>query len=121
MTLRRRDFPVFPYRKQTINAGSAVEVPYRSINSDLEPVELSSLRYRVDDLTNSVVVLDWTSVQSPDPVGSVTIPATLNGMNRPYRDRELRQVMFEMTDLNGNVRQDLAFYEVGNVFIGATS
>lgn len=119
MYWRRRDFPVFPYRKQQINAGSAVEVPYASIDDNLEPVELSALRYRIDDLTNALVIQDWTTVQDPEPRGTVTIPASVNGMSRPYQDRQLNQITFELTDSNGNVKQQLAYVELGAVFQGS--
>lgn len=119
MYWRRRDFPVFPYRKQQINAGSAVDVPYQSVDGNLEPVELSALRWRYDNLTDSVVLQGWTSVSEPESSGSITIPASLNAMTRPYRDIQLNQVIFELTDTNGNVKQQLAYVEVGVVFQGA--
>lgn len=114
--------PVFPYRKQYANAGSAVTVPYQSVDPNtLEPVELSTLRWRYDNLTDSAVLQDWTSVDEPATSGQITIPHTLNAMSRSYRDTQLNQITFELTDTEGNVRQELAYVELGAVFQGVTS
>lgn len=116
--------PVEPYFRPIYNAGSAVHVPYLHRNSELEAVDLDALEYRIDNLTDSVVILEWTTVPPPgmgQPIparGEITVPATLNDMSRMYRDRELRQVTFRMTDPGGNVTQDLAYYQLSAVFTG---
>lgn len=114
--------PVLPSYRPAYNAGSAVPVPWVSRDpKTLEPVALSSLRYRIDNLTDSVVIADWTTVSAPEPSGEVTISAALNAMSRDWRDRQINQVCFELTDTNGNVRQQLAHYELCAVFQGATN
>lgn len=118
MPFARPDAPVFPYHKQQANAGSAVEVPYQSVGNNLELVELSALRWRYDDLTNGRVLQDWTSVPAPDPRGTITIPASLNAMTSRVHGRQTNQVTFELTDTNGNVRQELAYVELGAVYQG---
>src|SRR5690606_14639190 len=93
-------------------------IPYRGqIGNDLTAIE--SLRYRVDDLTDSVNIKAWTDVSEPGSQGAIVIPASLNGMTRQYRDKELRQVTLEYTFADGTVQQKLAFYELYAVFIGA--
>lgn len=114
----RGPIPVLPSKTPSYNAGSAVVVPYVSRNGELEAVDLSAMRYRVDNLTARTVVLDWTNVPTPASRGTVTIPASLNGMARTYNDRETIQVTFECTDTDGNVRQDLAQYEICAVYQG---
>lgn len=113
-----RNAPVRPYKKQTANAGSAVTVGWNSRDADLDAVDLSALRYRIDNLTDSLVIQDWQSVSEPEAKGEVTIPASLNAMSRSYRDRQLNQVTFELTDTAGNVTQQLAHYELCAVFQG---
>jgi hypothetical protein len=116
-----RRVPVYPYQLKRINARSSVDIPYVSRDDSLNAVELASLRYRIDNLTDSLVILGWTDVPAPAQRGTITIPASLNAMSRQYRDTQLNQVTLEMTDTNGNVRQELAFYELGAVFQGATA
>lgn len=113
--------PVRPYQKQTVNAGSAVVIGWDSRDAGLSQVDLSSLRYRIDNLTDSVVIQDWQDIPDPDPKGSITIPGSLNSMSRQYRDRELRQVTFELTDTDGNVTQQLRYYELCVVYQGLTA
>lgn len=116
----RGPIPVLPSKTPSYNAGSAVDVPYVSRNGELEAVELTGLRYRVDNLTARTVVIDWTTVSEPEARGTVTIPANLNAIAREYNDRELMQVTFELTDAGG-VRQQLAHYEICAVFQGIGS
>lgn len=115
-----RSAPVRPYYRKIVNAGSAVPVGWNSRDESLDQVELASARYRIDDLTNSIVIKDWTAIDTPAAKGEITIPASLNAMQRQFRDRELRQVTFELTDTEGNVRQQLAYYELSAVFQGAS-
>lgn len=119
MSALRSGVPVRPYYRKTINAGSAVKIGWNSRDEDLDAVELSSLRWRYDNLTDSLVLQDWQTVSDPAPRGEITIPASLNRMSRQYRDRQLNQVTFELTDTDGNVRQQLAYVELAAVFQGA--
>jgi hypothetical protein len=119
-----RSAPVSPYALRRINAGSAIVIPYQSVDDALNPVELATdgLRYRIDNLTDSVVIQDWVTVTGSPPAqrGTITIPASLNAMSRQYRDRQLNQVALEFTDSDGNVTQVLAHYEIAAVFVGTT-
>lgn len=115
----RSGVPVRPYKKQIANAGSAVTVGWNSRDADLDAVTLASARYRIDNLTDSLVIQDWTAIDTPAAKGTITIPASTNAMSRDYRDRELRQVTFELTDGGGNVTQQLRYYELCAVFTGA--
>lgn len=114
----RGPVPVLPSKRPAYNAGSAVTVPYVSRNEQLEEVDPTTSRYRVDDLTNSRVIADWTAI-SPSPArGSVIVSAALNAMFGEASSLELRQVTFEFTDSSGNVRQELAHYELARVYQG---
>lgn len=113
--------PVLPSRRPVYNAGSAVTVKWNSRDENLGELELTTLRYRVDNLTDSRIVLDWTNIATPDPAGSKVIPAALNGMATTYRSRQLMQVTFEMTDADGNLVQDVQHYVLAAVYQGATA
>jgi hypothetical protein len=120
--MRRRQAPVRPYQQKQINAGSSTTREWLSRDDDLVPLPVTSGRWRYDNLTDSIVLQDWTALTIPTPVarGEITIPAALNAMSRTYRDRQLNQVTFELTDGDGNVTQQLAFVELAAVFQGAT-
>lgn len=117
----RGPIPVLPSKRPTYNAGSAVTVPYVSRSDQLEEVDPASTRYRVDDLTNSRIIVDWTAI-SPSPArGTLIVSAANNAMFGENRSIELRQVTFEFTDSSGNVRQELAHYELARVYQGQSS
>ena len=114
-----RHAPVRPYKRRLVNAGSAVTVGWNSRDANLDAVDLASARYRIDNLTDSLVIQGWTAIDTPAAKGEITIPASKNAMSREYRDRELRQVTFELTDGDGNVTQQLRYYTLCAVFQGA--
>lgn len=115
--------PVRPYQVIRANAGSAVVVPYRIVTDSLGAVTLGTdgLRYRIDNLTNSTVIKNWTTVTgSPPPSsGTITVSATDNAITREFNDTELRQLLVEFTDSSGNVTQQPYYYELAAVFVGA--
>lgn len=55
----------------------------------------SSLQYRIDDLTNGVPVLPWTTVV-PSQAVTITIPTTVNTMNVLSKLRERRQFLLQV-------------------------
>lgn len=86
----------------------------------LEEVTPASARYRVDDLTNARVIVDWTAISPAVARGTLTVSAANNAMWGQVNPLELRQVTFEFTDSSGNVRQELAHYELARVYQGAS-
>lgn len=104
--------PTRPTKTGTVNSGSACAVDYSARNLDNELEAPTSMRYRIDNLTDSVVILGWTNVPTPATTGSVTIPATLNAMSRQWRDRQLNQVTFEATFADGSVVQSVIAYQL---------
>lgn len=110
--------PVRPANVSQVNAGSACRVEYSSRDYDNVLEAPSSLRYRIDNLTDSVVIAEWTNVPTPGTGGNVTIPASTNVMSRQFRDRQLMQVTFEATYANGDKVQSMAYYELCAVLQG---
>lgn len=104
-----------------VNAGSSCDLDYSSRDVDNVLEAPSSMRYRIDNLTDSVVILQWTNVPTPGTEGSVTVSAALNAMTRQYRDRQLNQATFEATYANGDIATSLALYELCAVFAGLSS
>lgn len=120
MSTQFRGQPVRPYKASQVNAGSSIEVDYSSRDPDGVLEAPTALRYRIDNLTDALVILEWTSVGTPLTEGSVSIGATLNAMSRTWRDRQLNQVTFEATYASGSLVQQLAHYELCAVFQGNT-
>jgi hypothetical protein len=115
----RGPIPVLPYQRQIVNAGSAAVVAWTSATLELAPAVPTQVRWRYDNLTDSVVLQGWETLATPsDPRGTITIPASLNAMTWTWRDRQLNQVTFEITTADG-VRQQLAYVELAAVFTGA--
>lgn len=114
--------PTRPGKVSPVNSGSSCQVDYSSRNVANVLEAPASMRYRIDNLTDSVVVLEWTAITEPDPLeaeGSVIIPASLNGMTRQFRDRQLNQVTIEATYSDPNdVQRSFAYYELCAVVIG---
>lgn len=118
MTTQFTGQPTRPGKVSPVNSGSSCDIEYSSRDTANELEAPTALRYRVDNLTDSVVVLEWTAVETPDLEGSVTISAALNGMTRQYRDRQLNQVTFEATYANGDVARSAAYYELCAILVG---
>lgn len=111
-----------PGHVQRLSAGSLVRIPYTSVDENLDGVLLTALRYRVDNLTDSIVIADWTSVPAAigTSSGQIVIAASVNQMSRMYRRRQLNKVTLEQTTAEGIVQIE-KFYELSAVLTGATS
>jgi hypothetical protein len=82
---------VFFQRKDHIREASQhiVNVTFRD-RATAANVTPTNIRYRIDDLTTGVVVLDWTAVSADDEI-AITITPTQNALQCQGRDslREL--------------------------------
>lgn len=120
MSVQFSGLPVRPFKAPDVNAGSSVIVEYAAYNLANVLEAPSAMRYRIDNLTDSRIILPWTPIETPEEEGSVTIPASLNQMTWQYRDRQFNQVTFEATFDNGDVVQQMCSYTLCAVFTGAT-
>lgn len=117
MTLRN-SLPVRPFYVAPVNAGSSCVIDWSSRNLDNELEAPATLEYRIDDLTDSVVVQTWTEIADPDTTGQLVISADTNVMQYQYREKQLNQVTFRATYANGQQIQSMAYYELCAVFQG---
>lgn len=120
MTTQFTGQPTRPGKVSPVNSGSSCSIDYSSRDKDNELEAPSSMRYRIDNLTDSRVVLEWTNVPTPGTSGSVTISAALNSMTEQFRDRQLNQVTFEATYANGDVQRSMAYYELCAIVVGGS-
>jgi hypothetical protein len=110
--------PVRPFKGPPVNAGTTVLVDYSCRNPANELEEPTAVRYRIDNITDVVVVQDWQNIVDPETEGSITISAELNGMSRQWRDRQLNQVTVEATFASGAKVVEIAAYQLCAVYTG---
>lgn len=111
--------PVRPYAfapAQRVQAGNAVQIDITSLDWDNEKEAPLTLQYRIDDLSDLVVILDWTTVVAPGETSTVTIPASLNTMYSQYRDVQTNQVTFKATYADGSQAQVVGIYELNQIY-----
>lgn len=113
--------PVRPYRAGAfVNAGSSVDVDYSIRDEDNALAEPATLEYRIDNLTDSVVIAGWTNIADPAEEGALTISAAVNVMTRQSRTEQLNQVSFRATFASGKVIIATACYELCAVLQGGS-
>lgn len=71
----------------------------------------TSLRYRIDDLTNNVQIQDWTTL-AVDSTVTIIIPSATNELTDINNVVEMRQVTLEVTAPGGALRYDDVTYNL---------
>jgi hypothetical protein len=84
---------VFFQRKDHIREGSqhVITAKFKD-RSTAALVVPTNIRYRIDDLTSGVTILDWTSVSADDEI-TLTITATQNALQDQCKREEVREVV----------------------------
>ncbi len=108
--------PVRPYVDHIIDAGNAIRIDITSLDFDEVLEAPSSMRYRIDNLTDRVVITQWTAIGSPGEETTLTISAATNAMSQQKFDRQLNQVTFEATYADGTKCKDTLCYELCAVY-----
>jgi hypothetical protein len=72
----------------------------------------TSLRYKIDDVTNGVAVLAYTDISGPTPVTRVPISAAQNAMTSGPHLRETRRITFEVIAPGGDMQHPYAEYDL---------
>lgn len=111
--------PVRPAPIAAVNAGSFIEVPFVCVDRQLAPITPSAIRYRIDNITDGVLIKAWTSVSAAQS-GSIVVTAALNAMSRSWRQQQINQVTIEFTTATG-IYQDKKLYELYAVNVAAAS
>lgn len=108
--------PVLPYRKEEFNEGADVDLDLTHLDKTNALVTPSTLKYRIDDLTNNRQVLDWTDVSTPSSTNTITTTGAQNAKYSKSQPRELRQVTVYAVDSNGKKSYDPFFYTLIRIF-----
>lgn len=98
-------------QEQVVNDGSECYVDATFLDKNGNPYTPSSLQYRVDDISNDISVLGWTTFPNALTTSvSIQIPASINNMNAVSATRERRQVLLNVGIPNGTNRYDNITY-----------
>lgn len=108
--------PVEPTRNVKRNEASTVLIPLTHLDEDNATFTPSTLKYRIDDLTNNRQVLDWTTVSTPSTTNTLTITSTQNALYNRSKPRELRQLTVYAQDSSGNESNDVFHYTLIRIF-----
>lgn len=81
--------------EQVVIDGSECYVDAEFFDVNGVPYVPTSLQYRIDDLTNGVAVLPWTTVSVSQQV-TITLTSTVNTMNVLSKLRERRQFLLQI-------------------------
>lgn len=111
--------PVEPYRNFDLNESGELLLDLTHLNASKVLEAPTTLSYRIDDLTNSRQVLDWTSVATPGSTNTITVTKAQNAFNSRAVDRELRQITVNAVDSAGNESNDIFIYTLIRIFDNA--
>lgn len=108
--------PVRPFVDYMIDAGNDIRIDVTSLDFHDVLEAPTSMRYRIDNLTDRVAITDWTAISSPAESTSLSISAATNAMSNTTSDRQLNQVTFEANFADGTKAKDIVCYELCRVY-----
>ena len=108
--------PVLPYRSEDVNEGSARDLDLTHLNKTRALTAPTTLKYRIDDLTNNREVLDWTTVAGPASTNTLSITGAQNALFRRGTKRQKMQVTVKTVSSSGEIDQTPFFYDLIRIF-----
>ncbi len=108
--------PIRPFVNHEVDVGNTVQIDITSLGFDNQKQSPSFLQYRIDNLTDIVVVKEWTEIPTPAEVTTLTISAALNQMTYQYRDVQLNQVTILANYADGTQAQVNGVYQLNNLY-----
>lgn len=108
--------PVRPYAMHYVQAGNPVRLEITSLDFDNSREAPTFLQYRIDNLTDIVVIQEWTEIPTPAETTTLTIAGSVNQMTWPYRDTQLNQVTILASYADGSQAQMNACYQLNALY-----
>lgn len=108
--------PTRPYKLKDVTVGNTLLLEIGSLNFDNQPEAPTSMRYRIDNLSNLVVITDWTSIPAPGITTTLPISAATNVMSYQGTDQQTNQVTIEATYADGTKALWVGAYRLNQVF-----
>jgi hypothetical protein len=98
-----------------INALSACYVTASYFDQYDEPYVPAGVLWKLEDVTNEVDVIGWSSLVPSGVSDTITIDGPQNALANPDNLTERRQVIFKVTAPDGTFRYDYYPYDLLNV------
>jgi len=108
--------PVLAERIIDVNEGKTITLELTHLDKNKALIVPISLRYRIDDVTNNLTVLDYTAVATPGSTNTIVITAVQNKKSRQNQKRERRQVTTEAIDSTGAIDPQEFYYDLIQIF-----
>lgn len=99
-----------------VQAGNPVRLEITSLDFDSEREAPTFLQYRIDNLTDLVVIQEWTQIPTPTETTTLTIEGSVNEMTWPYRDTQLNQVTILANYADGSQAQMNCCYQLNALY-----
>jgi hypothetical protein len=98
--------------RTNINELSACFATCECLDEQKQPFAPAILRYKVDDVSNGINVVPYTTIPGAASIAKVTISSAQNAMNAASELQETRRVTFEVTAPGGNVAYPYQDYDI---------
>lgn len=108
--------PVLAQRQKDVIEGSALDLDLTHLDKARALQAPTTLKYRIDDVTNNRQVLDWTTVVTPLSTNTVTITGAQNVLLRRHVNRQKMQVSVKTTSSSGDILQAPFYYDLVRIF-----
>jgi hypothetical protein len=102
-----------------IDESNPVRIDVTSLDWDDALEAPTTLQYRIDNLTDVIAAVPWTTIPTPTTTSVLTIAASVNGMYTNWRDQQLMQVTFLATYADGTQCQKTGIYQINRLYQGA--
>ena len=108
--------PVLPYRQKDVNEGSTLDLDLTHLDKNRVLQIPTTLKYRIDDLTNIREVLDWTTVSAPGSTNTIIITAAQNALFSRRTKRQKMQITVKTTSSSSADLQEDFYYDLIRIF-----
>ena len=100
---------------QQVNEQSALFLRFSFFDEADSPIEPATIEWRVDDITNGVEVVDWTSIVTPNEVVVVSVSGQTNLIADQSHTFELRRVTVRIDDGLATESSQEKYYRLKNL------
>jgi hypothetical protein len=107
-----RGLPVRPLKQTPVYAGSDCWIEMQFIDRNGLAATPTALSYRIDDLTNGVVIVNDTSLVPSGSTFELDITAAVNQMSNCFKSSQVNQVKVTATYSDGSIQVALCAYEL---------
>lgn len=108
--------PVLPSRRKPVNEGTAFDLDLTHLDKTKTKTIPLTLDYRIDDLTNSREILDWTNVPTPGSTNTINVTGAQNTLQGQDKQIELRQITTRTTDATNRPANEIFHYKLVRIF-----